>query len=476
VKIAKMKRCFQLIGSIVFEYFGYFYLNEMVKAVITGVKARQIYDSRGNPTVEVDLATTIGSFRAAVPSGASTGIYEALELRDEGERFHGRGVLKAVENVNLKIGPKLIGKDVTKQKEIDDYMVKTLDGSKNEWGYSKSVLGANAILGVSLAVCRAGAAAKKIPLYQHIARLAGNKEIMLPVPAFNIINGGSHAGNALAMQEFMILPIGASSFKEAMQMGSEVYHHLKKIIKKTYGQDAVNVGDEGGFAPNISNNKEGLDLITKAIAAAGYTGKVKIGMDVAASEFFTKDKQYDLNFKTQPNDGSQVRSANQLIDLYKDFVKNYPIVSIEDPFDQDDWKSWEKITNELGGQYQIVGDDLLVTNPTRINKAIKDKACNALLLKVNQIGTVTESIEAVSLAKKAGWGVMTSHRSGETEDTFIADLAVGLGTGQIKTGAPCRSERLAKYNQLLRIEEELGDKAKYAGNSYRKPTKPFSKL
>jgi len=351
--------------------------------------------------------------------------------------------------------------------------VKELDGSKNEWGFCKSVLGANAILGVSLAICRAGAAAKGVPLYQHIADLAGNKDIVLPVPAFNIINGGSHAGNALAMQEFMILPIGATSFCEAMQMGSEVYHHLKKIIKKTYGQDAVNVGDEGGFAPNISNNKEGLDLVTKAISAAGYTGKVMIGMDVAASEFFTEDKKYDLNFKNKPNDGSQVRTSDELIDLYKDFVQNYPIVSIEDPFDQDDWKAWDKITAELGGHQQIVGDDLLVTNPNRIAKAIKDKSCNALLLKVNQIGTVTESIEAVQMAKRADWGVMTSHRSGETEDTFIADLAVGLSTGQIKTGAPCRSERLAKYNQLLRIEEELGDKAKYAGSSYRRPGEPY---
>jgi enolase len=442
-------------------------------ATITAVKARQIYDSRGNPTIEVDLFTTVGKFRAAVPSGASTGIYEALELRDEGERYHGKGVLKAVDNVNSIIGPAIIGKDVTQQTEIDNFMVKELDGSQNEWGYSKSKLGANAILGVSLAVARAGAAAKGVPLYQHIADLAGNKELVLPVPAFNIINGGSHAGNALAMQEFMILPIGASNFNEAMQMGSEIYHHLKKIIKKTYGQDAVNVGDEGGFAPNISNNKEGLDLITKAIAAAGYTGKVQIGMDVAASEFFTEDKRYDLNFKNKPNDGSQVKTSDELIELYKDFVQNYPVVSIEDPFDQDDWKAYNKMTSELGGQYQIVGDDLLVTNPTRINKAIADKSCNALLLKVNQIGSLTESIEAVQLAKRAGWGVMTSHRSGETEDSFIADLAVGLSTGQIKTGAPCRSERLAKYNQLLRIEEELGAKAKYAGSSYRRPTEPY---
>lgn len=442
-------------------------------ATITRVKARQIYDSRGNPTVEVDLFTTIGMFRAAVPSGASTGIYEALELRDEGKDYHGKGVLKAVSNVNDIIGPKVVGMDVTEQAKIDNFMVKELDGSKNEWGYSKSVLGANAILGVSLAVCRAGAAAKGVPLYQHIADLSGNKDIVLPVPAFNIINGGTHAGNALAMQEFMILPVGASNFAEALKIGSEVYHHLKKVIKKNYGQDAVNVGDEGGFAPNINSSKEGLDLIVKAIAAAGYTDKVKIGMDAAASEFLTEDKQYDLNFKNKPNDGSQKKTPDQLLEIYKEFVKEYPVCSIEDGFDQDDWSAWQKITSEIGVDVQIVGDDLLVTNPNRIDKAIKEKSCNALLLKVNQIGSVTESIEAVQAAKRAGWGVMTSHRSGETEDSFIADLAVGLSTGQIKTGAPCRSERLAKYNQLLRIEEELGDKAKYAGASYRKPGEPY---
>jgi len=256
-------------------------------------------------------------------------------------------------------------------------------------------------------------------------------------------------------------------------MGSEVYHHLKAVIKKEYGIDATNVGDEGGFAPNISSNKEGLDLVKKAIAAAGYEGKVLIGMDVAASEFFTQDSMYDLNFKVQPNDGSQKLSGEQLTDMYHSFVKDYPVISIEDPFDQDDFTHYKKLTHEVGNHVQIVGDDLLVTNPTRVQKAIAEKACNALLLKVNQIGSVTESIEAVRLAKRANWGVMASHRSGETEDTFIADLAVGLSTGQIKTGAPCRSERLAKYNQLLRIEEELGDKAKYAGKQFRFPTASF---
>ncbi|WMV52155.1 hypothetical protein MTR67_045540 [Solanum verrucosum] len=409
-------------------------------ATIKSVKARQIFDSRGNPTVEVDVHLSNGLWeRAAVPSGASTGIYEALELRDGESEYLGKGVSKAVNNVNSIIGPALIGKDPTDQTGVDNYMVHQLDGTQNEWGWCKQKLGANAILAVSLAVCKAGAAVKKIPLYK----------------------------------EFMILPVGASSFKEAMKMGCEVYHHLKAVIKKKYGQDATNVGDEGGFAPNIQENKEGLELLKTAIEKAGYTGKVVIGMDVAASEFYGKDKTYDLNFKEENNNGSQKISGDQLKDLYKSFVSEYPIVSIEDPFDQDDWETYAKLTAEIGEKVQIVGDDLLVTNPKRVAKAISEKTCNALLLKVNQIGSVTESIEAVKMSKQAGWGVMTSHRSGETEDTFIADLAVGLSTGQIKTGAPCRSERLAKYNQLLRIEEELGSDAVYAGASFRTPVEPY---
>jgi enolase len=347
-----------------------------------------------------------------------------------------------------------------------------LDGSQNEWGWSKSVLGANAILAVSMAVCRAGAAAHQLTLYEYIARISGQPtdKFVMPVPSFNVINGGTHAGNRLACQEFMVLPTGASSFKEAMQIGVEIYHQLKACIKEKYGQDACNVGDEGGFAPNILENKEGLDLLQEAIEKAGYTGKVKIGMDVAASEFWLAEKStYDLDFKTEGNDGSQCKSGPELLQLYEEFVKEYPMVSIEDPFDQDDFDSYKKMTEAVGTTCQVVGDDLLVTNPKRVQKAIDEGACNALLLKVNQIGSVTESIEAVNMAKKAGWGVMTSHRSGETEDSFIADLAVGLKTGQIKTGAPCRSERLAKYNQLLRIEEELGDKAVYAGESFRSP-------
>jgi len=432
---------------------------------IKSIHARQIFDSRGNPTIEVDVVTDKGLFREQVPSGASTGIYEALELRDNDKaNYLGKGVSKAVKNVNEIIAPALIGKNTVNQQEIDNFML-SLDGTDN-----KGKLGANAILGVSLAVCRAGAAEKGIPLYKHIADLAGNSgKLILPVPAFNVINGGSHAGNKLAMQEFMILPVGASSFVEAMKMGTEVYHTLKNIIKDKYGQDATNVGDEGGFAPNIQNNREGLDLLSQAITKAGYNGKVVIGMDVAASEFCTEDKRYDLDFKTKNNDGKFVVTGEQLINLYKEFVKDYPVVSIEDPFDQDDWEHYARLTADIGQNIQVVGDDLLVTNPTRITTGIQKKACNALLLKVNQIGSVTESIRACKMAQESGWGVMVSHRSGETESTFIADLVVGLGTGQIKTGAPCRSERLAKYNQLLRIEEELGGQGGFAGTKFRYP-------
>lgn len=430
---------------------------------IKSILARQIYDSRGNPTVEVDLTTELGLFRAAVPSGASTGVHEALELRDNDKNnYHGKGVLKAVGHINTTLGPEVIksGLDVTQQTEVDEFMIK-LDGTEN-----KSKFGANAILGISLAVCKAGAAKKGVPLYKHIADLAGNKNIILPTPAFNVINGGSHAGNKLAMQEFMILPTGATSFSEGLKIGSEVYHHLKKVINAKFGLDATAVGDEGGFAPNILNNKEGLNLIQEAIEKAGYTGKVEIGMDVAASEFF-KDSLYDLDFKNPASDKSQWLTPEKLTNLYQEFIKEFPVTSIEDPFDQDDWEAWTNITANT--KIQIVGDDLTVTNPKRIQTAVEKKACNCLLLKVNQIGTVTESIKAHLLAKSNGWGTMVSHRSGETEDTFIADLVVGLSTGQIKTGAPCRSERLAKYNQILRIEEELGANAKYAGPNFRKP-------
>jgi len=437
-------------------------IRDLLKMPIKKIHARQIYDSRGNPTVEVDLTTEKGIFRAAVPSGASTGIYEALELRDKAEFWHGKGVTKAVENVNTIIGPELVKNcvDPTEQEKIDEMMLK-IDGTEN-----KNSLGANAILGVSMAVCKAGAAHKGVPLYRHIADLAGVKDVIMPVPALNVINGGSHAGNKLAMQEFMILPTGATCFSEAMRMGSELYHHLKGIIKKKYGLDATAVGDEGGFAPNFQNNGEALELLVEAIKKSGYEGKIQIGMDIAAAEFF-KNGKYDLDFKNPESKEADWISSDELGEMYKGFIKDYPVVSIEDPFDQDDWEGYTKLTSET--DIQIVGDDLLVTNPKRIQTAIDKKACNALLLKVNQIGSVTESIRAHQMAKAQGWGTMVSHRSGETEDCFIADLVVGLGTGQIKTGAPCRSERLAKYNQLLRIEEELGSGAKFAGVDFRQP-------
>jgi len=451
---------------------------------ITGVKGRMIYDSRGNPTVECDVVTQQGQYRAAVPSGASTGIYEALELRDNERDWHGKGVSKAINNINKIIAPLILGKSPLTQNEIDKCMIEEIDGTKGEFGWMKKKLGANAILAVSLAVARAGSAASNLSLFKYISELAGNKELVLPVPAFNVINGGSHAGNQLAFQEFMILPIGAESFGEALKMGSEIYQHLKKIVKKNYGQGAVNVGDEGGFAPdNIVDPKECVDLISEAVETAGYTGKIFLGMDCAASEFHTLDnnEHFYNQKKWIPNDdGSNKISATAMINVYKQLAKiaserNLPLVSNEDPFDQDDWQAWIQYTSEVGDVIQVVGDDLLVTNPIRIQMGIEKRSCNALLLKVNQIGSLTEAIDAVKLAKKAGWAVMTSHRSGETSDPFIADLAVGLATGQIKTGAPCRSERLCKYNQLLRIEEELKiyGKLRYAGKDYRRPCQPY---
>ncbi len=440
--------------------------------MINGIKAREILDSRGNPTIEVDLTLSDGSVhRAAVPSGASTGIYEALELRDgDKTRFGGKGVLKAIKNVTETIAPALKGMDVTAQEKIDKLMVESLDGSKNEWGWCKSKLGANAILAVSLAVCRGGAHVSKMPLYAYIAKLAGNDttKFTLPVPSFNVINGGSHAGNQLALQEFMILPTGAESFSEAVRIGAEVYQTLKKVILEKYGLNATNVGDEGGFAPDIDNAEEAFALLHAAIEKSGHKGKVVIGMDCAASEFYQEEgKNYNLLFKNK--DKKQEVTGEELIDMYSDWCSKYNVATIEDPFDQNDFESYSKFTARNKDNFQIVGDDLLVTNPVRVQMGIDKNLCNALLLKVNQIGTVTESIEAYQMSRKNGWGVMVSHRSGETEDNFIADLVVGLGTGQIKTGAPCRSERLAKYNQILRIEEQLGASATYAGNKFKYP-------
>lgn len=429
---------------------------------ISKVYARSVYDSRGNPTVEVELTTEKGLFRAIVPSGASTGIHEALEMRDEDKsKWLGKGVMNAVANVNNIIAPAVVkaNLDVVNQKAFDDFLI-NLDGTAN-----KSKLGANAILGVSLAVARAAAAEKNVPLYRHLADISSQStdNYVLPVPFLNVLNGGSHAGGALALQEFMIAPTGAKSFSEALRIGSEVYHNLKSLTKKRYGASAGNVGDEGGVAPNIQTAEEALDLIVDAIKAAGHEGKIQIGLDCASSEFF-KDGMYDLDFKNPESDKSKWLTGEQLADLYHSLMKKYPIVSIEDPFAEDDWEAWSHFYKTAG--IQIVADDLTVTNPKRIATAIEKKSADALLLKVNQIGTLSESIKAAQDSYAANWGVMVSHRSGETEDVFIADLVVGLRTGQIKTGAPARSERLAKLNQILRIEEELGDKCVYAGANF----------
>eukprot|EP00924_Labyrinthula_sp_SR-Ha-C_P002864 maker-scaffold_13-snap-gene-9.56-mRNA-1 protein AED:0.01 eAED:0.01 QI:384/1/1/1/1/1/2/104/458 len=436
-------------------------------STITNVKGREVIDSRGNPTVEVDLTTKDGLFRAQVPSGASTGIYEAHELRDGGNRYNGKGVELAVNSVNTELKEVIMGMDVVDVRKLDEAMI-SLDGTEN-----KKRLGANAILGISLAASHAGAKAKGVPLYQHFADLAGNhtKPMTMPVPCFNVINGGEHAGNALAFQEFFIIPTGATSFKEAMQMGCETFHTLKSVIKQKYGGDATLIGDEGGFAPPVDAD-QGLELLMESIKKAGYEGKITLGLDVASSEFKVDgEDKYDLDFKVDKAD-KNVLSGEGLLEYYEQLCSKFPIVTIEDPFDQDDWTNWQKITPKIGNDVQIVGDDLTVTNPAKIQEAIDTTAANALLLKVNQIGSISESIDAVKLSKQNGWGVMTSHRSGETEDTTIADIAVGLCTGQIKTGAPCRTDRTAKYNQLLRIEEELSEKGEvvYAGTEFRKPS------
>ena len=415
-------------------------------STIKSVHAREILDSRGNPTVEVEVELddkTIG--RAAVPSGASTGAFEAAELRDGGARYLGKGVQTAVNNVNNKIAPVVIGLDAQAQRDLDVKMIE-LDGSKN-----KSNLGANAILGVSLATARAVALSKNQSLFKY---LGGPEAKTLPVPMMNILNGGAHADTNVDIQEFMIAPIGAENFKESLRWGAEIYHSLKSVLKKK--GLATSIGDEGGFAPNLESNRAALDLILVAIESAGFKAgsEIALAMDVAATEFFA-DGKYEF-------EGKQLTS-DQMIDYYSELVQSYPLVSIEDPLDEDDWAGWAKLTANLGDKIQIVGDDLFVTNPERLQRGIDSKTANALLVKVNQIGSLTETIDAVNLAHKNNYRSMMSHRSGETEDTTIADLAVALNCGQIKTGAPARSERVAKYNQLLRIEEELGSTAVYAG-------------
>ena len=417
-------------------------------AKIKAITSREILDSRGNPTVEVEVSLTDGSIGiAAVPSGASTGAHEAVELRDGGDRYGGKGVLKAIAGITNEITPKLIGLKAADQKAIDKLMI-DLDGSEN-----KSKLGANAILGVSLAVAKAAAISEKTPLFKYVG---GDKANLLPVPMMNILNGGAHADTNVDIQEFMIAPFGATSFKEALRWGTEIYHSLKAVLKKN--GLATSIGDEGGFAPNLTSNRAALDLILTAIEKAGFKAGDQIGLalDVAATEFYEKDKQ-GYRFE------SSSRSSTEMIKYYADLVANYPLVSIEDPLDENDWDGWVAITKEIGSKVQLVGDDLFVTNPVRLKDGIAKGAANALLVKVNQIGSLSETLAAVDMAHAADYRCMMSHRSGETEDTTIADLAVATNCGQIKTGAPARSERVAKYNQLLRIEELLGSDARFAG-------------
>lgn len=421
---------------------------------IQTIKAREVLDSRGNPTVEVELITEQGVFRALTPSGASAGQHEALELRDsDPKRYLGKGVLKAVENVNKKIVPKIIGLDCGFQESIDTLMIK-LDSTEN-----KGKLGANAILPVSMAVARAGAAARGLPLYVYIGELYGVTPHLLPVPMCNVINGGKHAGQENSIQEHMLMPTGAKTFREGIRMVSESYHNLAKILKKKFGATGILIGDEGGFAPaQVIDVSERLDLMLEAVAAAGYEGKMKIALDPASSEFF-----YDGTYKI----GEKSFSGGEMVDFYVDLCSRYPIVSIEDGLAEDDWDSWVEMTRKLGGNVQIVGDDLFVTNTKRIKKGLSLNAANSVLIKLNQIGSVTETLNAIKMAQDNGWTAVVSHRSGETEDAFIADLVVGTNAGQIKTGAPARSDRTAKYNQLLRIEEELGDDAEYPGIDFR---------
>jgi len=416
------------------------------------ITAQQILDSRGNPTIEVEVVLTDGSWgRAAVPSGASTGIHEALELRDGDKSVYlGKGVLQAVENVNDTIAEALFGFDATDQRAIDLTLLE-LDGTPN-----KAKLGANAILGTSLAVAKAAASAVALPLYRYIGGVHAH---VLPVPMMNILNGGAHTGwQSTDAQEFMVMPLGAPNFSECVRWGAEIYHALKGVLK-AHGYTTL-VGDEGGYAPALKSNAEAVELILEAIEKAGYKAgeQVAIAIDPAASEFYdADDKLYNLR-----KEGKKL-SSEQMVAFWKSWVDQYPIVSVEDGFAQDDWEGWQMFTAEMGGRIQIVGDDLVVTNPNRIRRAIAEKSCNSLLVKLNQIGSLTETIEAVELAHRAGWTTVTSHRSGETEDSTIADLAVALNTGQIKTGAPARSDRVAKYNQLLRIEAELGETAVFAG-------------
>ena len=430
-------------------------------SAISQIHARQILDSRGNPTVEVDVFTNSGAMgRAAVPSGASTGIYEAVELRDgDQNRYLGKGVLKAVHNVNSSINEELQGVNVFDQQAIDQFLIQ-LDGSDD-----KSNLGANAILGVSLAVAKAAADSIGMPLYRYVGGVNANT---LPVPMMNILNGGSHADNSIDFQEFMVMPVKAESFSHALRMGTEIFHHLKSVLKA--GKYSTNVGDEGGFAPNLKSNEEAIEFVLKAIEKAGYKAgdEVFIAMDAASSEFYLKDEQM---YHFHKSDGKK-RTSEEMAEYWANWAKKYPILSIEDGLDEDDWEGWKMLTEKIGDKTQLVGDDLFVTNVNRLSKGIDQGIANSILVKVNQIGTLSETMQAVEMAQRNKYTSVMSHRSGETEDSTIADLAVALNTGQIKTGSASRSDRMAKYNQLLRIEEELGNNAIYAGAELLKHFNP----
>ncbi|MBI3133592.1 MAG: phosphopyruvate hydratase [Bacteroidetes bacterium] len=422
-------------------------------SVIAKILARQILDSRGNPTLEVDVYTTNGAFgRAAVPSGASTGVHEAVELRDNDKNIYlGKGVLNAVNNVNTVLQEALVGQSVFDQAALDNYM-RVLDGTEN-----KAKLGANAILGISLAVAKAAAAECGMPLYRYVG---GVGAVTLPVPMMNILNGGSHADNKIDIQEFMVMPFGAETFSDGLRMGTEVFHTLKAVLKKK--GHSTNVGDEGGFAPNLGSNEEAIEVVLEAIEKAGYKPgeDIYIALDAASSEFYKNGKYV---FEST----GEKRTSAQMVDFWKDWTKKYPIISIEDGLAEDDWDGWKKLTDAIGNKVQIVGDDLFVTNTKRLEEGIKKGTANSILVKVNQIGSLTETIEAVNMATRNSYTSVMSHRSGETEDSIIADLAVALNTGQIKTGSASRSDRIAKYNQLLRIEEELGNMAHYPGKQFK---------
>lgn len=443
------------------------------RTTIINIHGRQVFDSRGQPTIEVDLQTELGLFRAAVPCGSTTNTYESKEIRDGYDAYQGLSVEKAIKNIHDFLVPGLKGMDPIQQQAVDLKMAQEIDGSQSDIGaWHKKRIGANAIYAVSVAVCQAGAAAAGLPIWQHVANLAGNRSVVLPVPAFHVLDGGKNAENGLLFQEFMVLPTGAVSFTEAMKMGTETYHQLRALIEKKHGADALRVGDTGGFAPPLKTEEEALELLVEAIAAADLTGKIQIAIDAAGHEWYDKaTKLYDLGYKDVGNDGTKKISGTAIQKRYTEYCTKYPIISIEDPFDREDWVNNGKLTMAIGESVQIVGDEIYMTNPVRLDKGIADNGTNAILLKPNQVGTVWEAIEIFKNARNDGqFGVMGSTRLGETASTFISDFVVGLSLGQFKGGGIGRMSSMCKYNHFLRIEEELGEDARYAGSSFRMPS------